>query len=182
MQIRDWVNNNSAVVTILAVVMLVISLGVIIMNSTGNRSGQITKMYYYNIQTGKFFVASSSELAPITTESGPDTGVRAYIYGCGECPSGLAGLTLDEARNQGVFVGYFEKFSPKAKAALLAEANDPEGGMLAFEALEQGQLFQIPGTDRWLPSNTMQGMEMRDQMVSRMQCPEGQSPKLCFPR
>src|SRR5688572_11816004 len=102
MKARDWMNNNSALVTIAAVVLLVISLGVIIMQTKPRGSVGPVELYYYDLNTGKLFVAMSDQNPPIDAPSGgfrgpdgPPAGVRAHVFGCGNCGN-LEGKTVEE--------------------------------------------------------------------------------------
>src|SRR5690606_5765079 len=87
MNVREWMNNNSALVTIGAVVLLVIALGIILLQTgDGITSGPIM-MYYYDLNEGRLIQVMSDQPAPVETASGPHdgmpAGVRAHVYTCG---------------------------------------------------------------------------------------------------
>lgn len=183
MKLRDWMNNNSAVVTILAVVVLVISLGVIIMNSSGRSGARIVDMYYYDMNSGKLFVGKSDQLAPIDAPSGPyrdqPGGVRAYVFACGECPDNIDGATLADLQSNGAFVGWMEMYTPEAKAALTQQQEGPPADMAFYEAFERGQLVKRPEDEQWVQAQSEPGFRITEQITTK--CPSGEMPQPCFP-
>ncbi len=51
---------------------------------------RLTGNYYYDLNTGKLFVAATDDFPPIEAPSGPapdgrKAGVRAYVFSCGDC-------------------------------------------------------------------------------------------------
>ena len=83
---REWLNNNSAAVTIVAVVALIVALGLFVwhMQRGAVQPGQIA-VYYYDLGSGKLIKAKQNDIPPIKTGSGENMGVKAYVYSCGEC-------------------------------------------------------------------------------------------------
>lgn len=178
MQLRDWMNNNSAVVTVGAVVILILSLGYIVWNSKGSSPPRVIDVYYYDLNTNKLFTAQSNQLPPIDTESGPvagsnaPAGVRAYVFACTDCG--------DEADR---FIGWLEMYTPEVKA--LRSQPSPQTPEEAAEreqreeeVWENGKLVRAPDGTTWARENTSEGMAITTKIESK--CPGGM-PKPCVP-
>ncbi len=168
-------NQNSAVVTIVAVVLMLISLGVIIMSLSGNRyTPRIVDVYFMDISDGSLFTEKSDLLSPIDAPSGENKGVRAFVFSCGECS--------DEESH---FVGWLEMYTPQAKKIMTAPApiEGAEGDPIAnemdmFEAMERGHLVSDASGKKWVPANSEKGFRVMEQIQTKC---DGQPPKPCFP-
>ena len=168
MQLREFLNNNSAVVTIIAVVILVISLGIIILNNRGGRTNRIVDVYFYDLNDGSLFTAPSNSIAPIDAPSGPYNGkpggMRAYVFACGDCD--------DESSR---FIGWIERYTPEAKQALSGDSPD----YAAYEFYETGQLIKgLEEGDPWVPANGERGYAVMERISAR--CPGG-GVTPCYP-
>lgn len=175
MKIRDTMNNNSAVVTIVAVVILVLSLGFIIMNSNKKGPRRVVELYYYDMNTGELFVGPSDQYAPIDAPSGPTAdgqpaGVRAYVFSCGDCS--------DKSSH---YIGYLERYSPEAKERIRRMNENPES--LSEEDhyydYDQGRFVMVPDKTSWLEANSEAGIEAASQVTAS--CPEDSIPRSCYP-
>lgn len=206
MKLRDWLNNNSAVVTILAVVILILSLGFIIMQASGPKyKAQIVDVYYYDLGNGTIFTAKSNEIPPIESKSGPGPagnpqGVRAYVFSCGDCKN--------ESER---FVGWLEMYTREAKemmqspnrmgpgmppppgspnaapgspaaapgspAAPAGQAQPP--GPEFFDFWEKGHLVRTVEEDSWVQANSPEGFAIMQALQGK--CGQGAIPKPCFP-
>lgn len=104
-KVRDWLNQNSAVTTIGAVVIIIICLVILLWNAgvVGGPSYHRTA-YYYDIQTHKLFVSKIGQMAPIKSPSGANNGVLAHVFSCTDCS--------DQSSR---FIGWLERYTPKAK-------------------------------------------------------------------
>lgn len=179
MKLRDWMNNNSAVVTVGAVVILILSLGYIVWSSkSGGYGPRVIDVYYYDLNTNKLFTAKSDQIPPIETESGPvqgsnaPAGVRAYVFACNDCS--------DEADR---FIGWLEMYTPDAKAILSQPpAETPEQAaereQRQYEVWESGQLVRAPDGTTWARANTPEAMAVTSKIEGK--CPGG-APKPCLP-
>jgi len=166
MTIREYVNNNSAVVTICAVVLLLLSLGFIIMRLGGGSKyrPRVVDVYYYDIGDGQLFTALSNEIPPIDAPSGKQ-GVRAYVFACGDC-----------ANESERFIGWMEMYTPDAKRIMTSPPTEAEN-MDAFEVMERGHLVSADGRN-WVSANGEQGFQVMESMQSRC----GQTaPTPCYP-
>jgi hypothetical protein len=178
MKLRDWMNNNSAVVTIGAVVLLIGALAAIIFQMKPSGYGpRVIDVYYFDLNTQKLFTAKSDQIPPIETPSGPvpgigaPAGVRAYVFACNDC-----GNESDR------FVGWLEMYTPEAKALLTQpaaetpeEAAQREARM--YEVWETGQLLSLDGRS-WARANSQEAMNITSTIEGK--CPGG-APKPCLP-
>lgn len=184
MKIREFMNNNSALVTILAVVVLVVSLGVIIMNTRGPGVARTIDLYFYDLNTGKLFTAKSDQIPPIEAPSGPlqgqpgnlPAGVRAHVYACGECPD-LTGMTLQEVEQAGAYIAYVEMYTEQGKAALTAGASGPPEGPM-IDPMEQTLIARVPEL-AWQPMYSDAGFRLTES--GHRACPDGSAPQPCRP-
>lgn len=178
MKLRDWLNNNSAIVTIGAVVLLIGALFAIIMQMSGGSSGpRVIDVYFYDLNKNQLFTAKSDAIPPIDTDSGATpqgapAGVRAYVFACNDCG--------DENDR---FIGWLEMYTPEAKALLTQPAADnpeqaAEREMRMYEVWETGQLIRGVNDTRWVPQNSQEAMTITSQIETK--CPGG-APKPCLP-
>ncbi len=152
--IRDTINNNSAVVTVGAVLLLIVGLLLLMNQCSEGGPGQVNKyQYFYDLNTGELFVADALDIAPIEAPSGKPyklpngqeipAGVRAFVYACGECGP-------DSKK-----IGYLEMYTPEAQkilqdarkqqeAAAKGESTNMDMGMVYEEGYTRGRLIAAP--------------------------------------
>ena len=71
MGLREFMNNNSAMATVVAIVVLIVVLGVMYQcNFADRRSSVQTSMYFHDLNDGTAFVRSVTEMPPIGVPSG----------------------------------------------------------------------------------------------------------------
>lgn len=183
MKIRDYLNQNSSVGILAAVVLLVISLFIIYRQLTGSGGGpRITELYYYDLNTGRVFVAPIEAVPPIETDSGDyqgePAGVRANIFACGSCRKSYAGMTPEEIESAGADLAYLQKYPPDAKAAI-ERSRSGEAGQQDYLAAEQ-ELYSAVYEDEWY--HVYEDAEQIGQLTQiDLDCPEDKRPKVCFP-
>jgi hypothetical protein len=187
--LRGWINQNSAVVTIGAVLLLIVAL-VVMMRQCGtpHYPGQIEQVWFYDLNTKQLFAGKRDEIPPIETPSGPyalpdgtqiPAGVRAYVFACGDCS--------DESKR---FIAYVERFTPEVKEKLvaarkaMAEGKTPSEAPLDYLVEEQqaygGRLVRkVEGGD-WLSANSSEAADFTAGISAR--CKEGTPLKPCFPK
>jgi len=173
MNIREYMNNNPAVITIGAVVVLVICLGFIIRTIMGGSSsaGGVVDVYFYDMNTGELFNAASNEFPPIqspTDEGDQLSGVKAHVYSCGDCG--------DKSSR---FIGYLERYTPEAKAKMEAARDSEQPIMEEVYEMNQGREIKRPDDAQWINDNSEEAMMLRDEL--RKRCNEGESVRNCFP-
>ena len=83
MNTRTWVNDNSAIVMILAVLLLLVALFFIFSMGDTPVNAQNRKQWLYNIDTKTLYKDSMTLVPPVKTEDG--TAVMALVYACGDC-------------------------------------------------------------------------------------------------
>lgn len=163
MQTREWMNNNSAIMTLGAVVLLVVALVVMINTiSGGGGAGTVNALYFYDLQSGELFEAPVESKAPIDAPSGANNGVRARVFACGECTSS------DRTP------AYLEKYTDQAKAAIQA-------GNADATANPNAMLIRAVDGDQWVPSASQAGSEIVSQAIQRLGCNAENRPRECFP-
>ncbi|MFA9477795.1 hypothetical protein ACERK3_05745 [Phycisphaerales bacterium AB-hyl4] len=183
MNVREWLNNNSAVVTIVAVLVLCFALAFIIWNNTPTRPGPID-IYFVDLNTGELFVGKNNEHPPIQAPSdneGEYNGVRIHMYSCGDCPSRLQGRSVEDLASDGVFVAYYERYTDEARQALQRDMTEssPEDEMRYYEVIEMGQLVRSPERTEWVSINSEAGYRLMSRFGDR--CDRGDTPSICRP-
>lgn len=99
-----------------------------------------TDVWFYDLESKEWFIASSHDVPPITAPSG-GVGVRAFVYGCGDCSE------------PNRFIGYLARYTPDARP-LMAEyiqragAGDPDAELL-LEQAQAGLEITSPDTLEW---------------------------------
>lgn len=188
-KIRDWANDNSAAVTIGAIVVMIASLAwlwISMKGPSGGGPGDVPDVYFYDVDTKKFFVEPHDQHPPIDTASGPNKGFRAFIFGCGGCGSdggNLDGKGPEELAALQLFVGYYEGYTADHKAKLAeakakADAGDPSAVYYMEEGFGEGVRRSSNGVD-WFPANSEQGIQINRELGKK--CPAGSRLKQCYP-
>ena len=119
--------------TLLLVVLVVVLFLVARKPASGRPEGQL---WFYNEITGQLFAASDLSIPPIKTTSGPGTGVRAWVFSCGDCAN------PDER-----FIGYLEKMQPTTKKFMneeIAKTGASLGIGKLFDKYSSGILVRSP--------------------------------------
>ncbi len=156
MQIRELINRNSSVTTIVALVLLFLALIVVFSTFGGNRQGALRSQWYYDLESGERFEDDFMKVPPFETTSG-GTGVFALIYSCDDCDddSEIAFLRKysDSAKLRK------EEYDRKMREAMESEQPMPPamlpgmgGGMW-----EREQLVSRIDPIQWVPIDSMEG-------------------------
>jgi len=191
MNVRQFMNENSALVTIACIGLLIVALGYIIWFTTmrgGSRNYGPRPIYYFDAATGQIFTAPSDEIPPIQSpgQDPGDTvpkGYRVMLFSCSTCPDDVSGMSLEQLQQAGVNVGYMEAYKPDVKEMLI-EARDYDGdgpppeAFMQLEAQEEGHLISANGQE-WVAMNTMEAQEI--QMSSYTICGENARATPCYP-
>ncbi len=188
MSLREYLNNNSAVATIVAVVLLIVALGIIYW-TTGSRNAGPIATYYYDMTTQKL-VAAEAQIPPFDTgssqytysgnETGP-AGVQAQVYSCTDsCDDIEPGMTIEQVEAAGGHVAYFSRYSMEGKR-LMEEANT--GGAIdpaIYDNPEMNQqLYATPGSDQWISEMSDAGQQVLANFGSK--CGPGETATPCLP-
>ena len=170
MNIRQWLNENSALSTVIAVVMLVCALGYLVMSNTQSGPRGPKNYWFYDLEDKELFAASIESVAPIEAPSGGE-GVRAFVYGCGDC--------------EDLQIAWLQKMTPRGKAQkehqdkIMKEEGIKGGGFMGPDQYMFQQLISKGDKIRWLPTTIPEAHKI--QQADR-NCPDGVEPKMdCFP-
>jgi len=126
--------------------------------------------YFYNVKTRILFSASDQLLPPIDTESGPATGVKAYVFSCG-----------DSKNPAGRFIAFLEKMTPEAREAAYKEIKANESPLAMGFFLEQHQnviLVRSTKSETWYPKFSPEGWVLMKAGKESGGCAH---PVLCLP-
>ncbi|MDX1682160.1 MAG: hypothetical protein R3336_03470 [Phycisphaeraceae bacterium] len=202
---REWLNKNSAVVTIATIFALVMALAYIVWFSGGGGPVVVEeqRVYFYDLkaQDGSLATTDLDNLYPMESdamppvksptgngmlENGMPGGVRAHVYGCGGCGP-------DKDR----FIGYLSFYGPEAhklKNELPPEEErTTEDQWRLDDAMELSRIIAMPGDSRadvpdnfkgrWVPRGSEPGSAI---IASMMQvdpplCPNEEEPIPCGP-
>lgn len=171
MDIREWMNENSALVTVAAVALLVVSLAIVVMQGGGGPQAS-GDAYYYDTVTEEVFEGEASGTPPIESPDGNEA-VRAHFYTCGECS--------EEER----FLGYYERYTEEAKEVLERSKNagedgepDPEAMMEVYEVAFTGRLYSTD-LEEWVVAESPEGRELSEALQE--ECGEGERLSYCAP-
>jgi hypothetical protein len=160
-QARDWVNRNSAVVTVASVAVLVVSLAVIIKQNSTPGPPPPGDAYFYDVVTKTYFTDKATKIAPIQSDKGNEA-IRAHFFTCNECTD-----ALDTEGGQR-FLGYYEKYALDVKEKI--ESN-PQS-MHFYEEVFRGRYYCPPDADptlneSWVAAETPEGFEIAQKLQSR---------------
>lgn len=201
MQIREWVNKNSAVTTIVSVVLLFCALFYLMRTVFPKPPEPIKEVFYYDIMTGKLFPAPVEEFPPIATPDGSKlsndqpAGVKANVFSCTRCREG------------DWYIGYLETYLPQAREIQIRQAEemkrmseqpmpDPNaapgtGGpgmpppMMGpspqeMMAISEGHLVASQeDVNKWYKQESPEGAALVNAAMKK--CPDNKYPTQCFP-
>jgi hypothetical protein len=175
-QIRDLVNNNSAAVTIGAVVILIFALYYIISSGDGTSNsgaqGPID-VYYFDDKTGELFTDKSDKIAPFPSPAGGKA-YRAYVFNCTACDG------------ETDFIGYLEGFTDDHKELVrkmkesVENGTDmgPDAAIFMEEGYGKGRLISLDGKD-WFPADSEEAMKITRALSTK--CADKGRLKPCYP-
>lgn len=153
---RGWINrqNPRIIIGITAVTVLVLLTTVIGLLSSGEapKVQEYKKGWFYDLNTGKLFVAKSKLIPPIEAPSGPlengkPAGVKAYVFSYKYEPN--------ESER---FIGFLEAFTPEARKNQTNSAKS--SGENAAELIKQwgeGRLIRKVEEEQWYAANSTEG-------------------------
>ncbi len=118
MSMRDSINQNSVIVTIVTILVLVGCATFIFRGFWNERPAKVGDVYYYDLNTQKVFMGAASMEQSVDAPSGPNSkgepaGVRAYILSCEECAN-YTGMTTNQVEEAGGYIAYLY-YTPKTQ-------------------------------------------------------------------
>jgi len=157
--VRKWINKNPRIVisiTIAFVLILLVVIGLLMPDRTATTVEGYKKGWFYDLNTGKLFVAESDAVPPVDAPSGAlpsgrPAGVRAYVFSYAYEPN--------EAN---CFIGFLE--IPNELSHPLRDPGAKKEGP-EFVGLEaggakqwgQGRLIRRVADERWVPAESDEG-------------------------
>lgn len=172
MGVREYANNNPAVITGGAVFILVVCLGVIacqLFGGGGGGNSSNVKLVYYDISnnTISFVPAQDRPLSPLADNA---NAYRAVIMSCGECGELTEGMTNAEIDAAGMFVAYIQQLpsGDGAGADRMLEQN------INIADVRAGQVTD----NSWFSQNSEYGLNYMTQI---MDCPGDVRARQCQP-
>lgn len=122
--------------------------------------------YFLDLNTKTLFVAPLNSTPPIDAPSGPGAdgkpaGVRAHLYRCDESGPDLDGMTIDQIKISGAYIGYLEKRTDAFKAFIAqSETGSPPDPNMAARMVKQPNLISDPEGIRWVPDASPEGRKI----------------------
>jgi hypothetical protein len=151
----------------IAAAVLVLSLVLIMMrmDSGGPTYRKVGKYWFYDLSTKELFPAYTSAVPPIEAPSkaaidGQPSGVRAFVFGCGDCKE--------------TFIGYLQKYLPEGKT-LMANMNDE----LRQRKAAKFSRIASPDDVEWHPDGGDEAGAVVHKAMTR--CPKGSKTAVCDP-
>ncbi len=175
---REWVNQNSAAVTIGAVVILIFSLAYLwFSNSSGSPGSRaVMNAYFYDVESNEMFEAKADELPPIMSKNNHKA-YKAYVFTCGECSN-------EADRFVGYYEGFTDDYKTKRQAAIdAAKAGGkvpmPDEAMYMEEGYSKGRMISRDGK-KWHASDAPEGIAI-NMDLSKACDTKGGRLKPCYP-
>ena len=153
---RGWINRQNpriiiGITTVTVLLLLTIVIG-LLSSGEAPEVKEYKKGWFYDLNTGKLFVAKSKLIPPIEAPSGPlengkPAGVKAYVFSY-----------KDEPNESERFIGFLEAFTPEARKNQTNSAKSGSGS--AAELIKQwgeGRLIRMVGEEQWYTANSTEG-------------------------
>ena len=162
---RGWLNRqNPKIIIAIAVFTVLLLLTIVIgLLSSGEapKVKEYKKGWFYDLNTGKLFVAKSKLIPPIAAPSGPrengkPAGVKAYVFSY-----------KDEPNESECFIGFLEVFTPEAIRNQTTSAKSR--GDSAAELIKQwgdGRLIRRVEDEQWFAANSNEGRDIIENAFS----------------
>lgn len=178
MQIRDWMGSNQPIVAGIAILVLIFSFAYMTCTLSGGGSGGyrvITEHFFYDLNTGEVYVASSDLVPPVSSPSDEArgtkryNGVRAYVFSCTDCSD----YSSHEVR-------YLQRFTPKSKK-MQEQMRDGKMSdeMIMMVSPEEESEIKRPDDEEWYPAMSEEAQEIFEETYR--ECDNGELPRECFP-
>lgn len=175
---RRWLNRQNPkiiiAITVVTVLILITTVIGLLSSEEAPKVIEYKKGWFYDLNTGKLFVAKSKLIPPIEAPSGPlengePAGVKAYVFSYKHEPN--------ESER---FIGFLETFTPEAKRNQTTSAN-PSGDNAA-ELIKQwgeGRLIRRIEDEKWFAANSREGRTIIENAFSPNE--KGEHARYCPP-
>ena len=169
MSIRSWVNEHSALVSIVTLVILVGALVAILYNTmSGSSNTEIpNQRWYYDLTEKTAFADRVDRIAPFKTEAGHDA-VEPIVFHCGSCsePKQIAYLAKYTPQAAKLMEQELERMRERGQDTNAIYLRGPDG----FGAPGDTQKVSRVDTIQWMNFMDPKALAM---IKSSMKCPEG---------
>jgi len=168
--LRTWVNENARLVLAAAVISVLVLAAVAaraFKSAAAYPFVQGKTAWFYDVNTGRLFLAGSKEIGPIPAPSGPardggPAGFRACVYS----------YVLDPNEDER-FVGFLERPDPNARGS-------PTWDMRDMNTWAQARLIKRVKDKQWVQAQSPQGQAILRELVRPNK--KGQTPVHQMPR
>lgn len=152
----------------------VLAIAVFVALTSGEEPARrITKVWFYDEDKNEQFIAPDTAIPPITTPSGGAKGVRALVFGCGDCSD--------------PFIGYLRTYPPEVAAehreavkAATAATAAPKPGQQPAAALDLSRGLLVRGVEaEWFEATDAERFGRLMSAVNE-RC-AGKRPTQCYP-
>ena len=154
----------------LILLLVVVAVALFFIKKTPTSGRPEGQLWFYNEVTGQLFSASDLSIPPVETVSGPGTGVRAWVFSCGDCSN------PDDR-----FIGYLEKMHPDTKRLMdeeIAKTGASTGVGKLLDKYAAGILVRSPGGSNWVSRMSSAGQAIISNSLTSGNC---SNPKPCLP-
>lgn len=170
--LRKWANNNPKIILGTSITTVSIFIVILIAQCVPSQRPNIPrihKVWFYDINTNKLFIADNDEVAPIDAPSGKMAGVRAYVLSYSFEPN--------ESER---FIAYLEKFTPEGKKCVLIcrKAGTKVTKEMILE-LNKNRFVCNPNDMNWFLADSNDGRLILQQAYHTNE--KGQIPISCLP-
>ena len=155
---------------LLLLLLIVLAVALLFIRKTPTSGRPEGQLWFYNEITGQLFAASDLSIPPIETTSGPGTGVRAWVFSCGDC-----------AKPDERFIGYLEKMHPNTKKIMDEEITKSGASMgigPLIDKYSSGILVRSPNKKNWVPRISPAGQAIIGNSLKTGDC---SNPIPCLP-
>ena len=166
MGLREFLNRNSVLATVLAALVLALSLGFLFYHQRGSKTAPLADVYFYDLAStsanradGLFTAKEDSPLPldlPLGAPDAQPTGVRAWVFSCGDC-----------ADRSSLFIGYLETWTKEYREARLQipELLKKRQPIPVAVRTHQGRLVSSADEIKWYGFNTGEGQRIMGEVI-----------------
>jgi len=156
LDIKDRISDHPRAAAIIALLFVLLLAGVlsrIVRRTPGRQFRESKKVWFYDLNTGELFSASSKKVGPIEAPSGPlpngkPAGYKAHVYSF-----------LRDPNESERFVAFLEKPDPNAN---VKELNPDRSN---FKEWARGRLIKRVGSDTWVSPTSLRGQQIIQQVT-----------------
>jgi hypothetical protein len=158
MGIREAMNRNRVVSTVVGIVLIVLTIVLLNWNLRSEGPGQVSSRAFFTVDDGQtLFIDNVRRIPPFDHEGKP--AYRAYVYTC------------DGGKTQ--WVAFLERYTPAAKQRL----ENPGQAAGPMSLMGSGRQLKKPGAAEWIDGGDVQQLAK----VLNVNCPDGKLPVLVNP-